>query len=127
MPTLSQHLAKPQDLIDKPDVLDDYMRLCTRFLQRSPEQLMFASIDIGVGAAGDSGSTSTSSSLIERVLQLALLALSTVQHHDAFCSVQRFLCEFVDDAARFDPNNVRESLKTCNQKCRLHILYLIDF
>ena len=105
VPTLTQHLVSAQDLIDKPDVLDDYMRLCTRFLQRAPEQLLFASIDVGATATAGS----SSSQLVERVLQLALLALSTVQHHDAFCSVQRFFCELVEatTAGNFEPNSVR--------------------
>ena len=103
VPTLTQHLVSAQDLIDKPDVLDDYMRLCTRFLQRAPEQLLFASFDVGSATASNS-----SSQLVERVLQLALLALSTVQHHDAFSSVQRFFCELVEatTAGNFEPNSV---------------------
>ena len=50
VPTLTQQLVSAQQQVDKPDVLNDYMRLCTRFLQRAPDLLLIASIDVVAGA-----------------------------------------------------------------------------
>ncbi|VVD03314.1 unnamed protein product [Leptidea sinapis] len=68
-------LARPGGLRDNPDAVDDLYRLCIRYLQRIPEQFISSGCAAGV-------------------LECAISA-AKLDHHDANCSLMKFLCDLL--------------------------------
>uniref|UniRef100_A0A1B0GKH3 Putative nuclear transport regulator n=1 Tax=Lutzomyia longipalpis TaxID=7200 RepID=A0A1B0GKH3_LUTLO len=70
-----QLLQVENGLRDHPDTVDDFFRLCSRYLQRSPLEFL-------------------QSPMITSIIQCALLACS-LDHHDANISVMKFFCNLL--------------------------------
>lgn len=69
-------LKEDDGLRNHPDTVDDFFRLCARFLQRAPKQFL-------------------QSSALPHIVQCALLACS-LDHKEANTSVMKFFCDMIN-------------------------------